>query len=633
MKSEGQLRLAQASSLLALLLVPLVFDLSAADPILAPKLACWLLASGLALFLPGPPGREWLRSPVLLPLVGWIAWAWASALFRGLSPAWVLLVTITPALVWIRCPLQPGQRQTCQRWMLAAWALSVTYSWLQRLGLDPFHWSHPALSRDLTIAGLGNPNYLAMYLGALLPLAWTRAYAQGWLACLLVWLGWVTLLLTSTRGALLAVTLVLLGSSLWGLWRGLGNRKFWLATWLFLGAGLGASMWLSSQVFLHRFSLTQKLADLQSSHESTAPNILTRLLLWKSALRQVQDQPLLGSGPGQFGAGYLLNRNGEPEVIRPLQRIPEDPHSEPLRVLSETGVPGLVLWSAWLLAVFIKLRRQSPVEACCLAVVLLHSLSNCWPLALWPLIVYWSAMAQASSPKVVRLPLALAVPGFCLAAWLALGSLALQRIFWWDDEYRYLYPPPQAIPRRLALLEGSDWICPPWFRQEWLRRSSLLWKEKAHLQGEAGAWARAIHFGRRRVLAQPGNAYAWRSLAGTLQESGQPEAALEAWASAARLDPENPAIHYLWAQSLYTTGQLQGAESRLQRSLEIYSKNSQVYHFRSQIMIEQGRTWEGYWDWIRGTQVRPAIWPAKPGSESPESQQSSTDEETNAEKS
>jgi hypothetical protein len=131
-------------------------------------------------------------------------------LSNGLQAAWLDLVTVGAGLLWIRCEA-PGR----DRWMTVGFVFTLTYSWLQRLGLDPFVWSDPNLSRLRTIAVLANPNYLAMYLACLCPWAWSFLYRRGpagWMAGLFCL---VSLLLVATRGSNLVLTGVVVLVTLW----------------------------------------------------------------------------------------------------------------------------------------------------------------------------------------------------------------------------------------------------------------------------------------------------------------------------------------------------------------------------------------------------------------------------------
>lgn len=607
-----------ASSALALAALPLLFDMYCEDPAGAPKLFCWLAAAGLACLRAEVP-----RSGAWLALAAWWLWALISAVYNGHSTAWLQLLIVGAGLVWICGPQRPWP------WLALGWGLSITYSWMQRLRMDPFEWSMPDLSVAKTIAGLGNPNYLAMYLAALFPLMWHHLYRRGWPGWLAAVVSLTGFFLIGTRGSILALSLVLGLSTLAS---GLKDRRFWLVTWTLFGLTWAVSMKASSY---SRWSFQQSMSRMTKGRTDLSVN--ARSLMWNSAWRQAVQHPVTGVGLGHFGDGYLLNRELEPELFRFRTRRPEDPHNEPLRVLCETGVPGLLLWSTWILLAlrwrlaglveawkkkFLREAQPPPenaskpigseaaepkppenhhpfsVETACLLVLLANGMTNCYPLALWPLLLLWTippAHGYAPTRRLGLLPLLL-----CLT--LGIAGWAAQRAFWWDDDDR-LDPNRIHSTERLRRLLYLQAYCPPWYAENLAIRLNQAWLTRARLSGDSADWQRAVYWARERTLRNPANAYAWHSLFGTLEARGDAQGALAAARQASARDPLNPGFHYFLARAYYQAGNREEAVRSLDRSIEIYSKVAQVYQFRSQIMIELGKTWEGYWDWVRSQQI------------------------------
>lgn len=581
---------AQLSALLALGLLPLLFDMRCADPTSAPKLACWLTAAGLACLA---PSRRWGWPERFL--TAWFAWSLLSALSNGLHAAWLDLVTVGAGLLWIRCEA-PGR----DRWMTVGFVLTLTYSWLQRLGLDPFAWSDPNLSRVRTIAGLANPNYLAMYLACLCPWAWSFLYRRGpagWLAGLFCL---VSLLLVATRGSNLVLTGVVMLVTLWVLIKERRLDKFWLVTWAVLGLAWGISLTSTGK---KQFDLSNTMQSLVKGHDVSVD---ARKLLWTSALQQSLRHPFLGVGPGHFGDAYLLNRPLEPPDLLRRARRPENPHSEPLKVLSETGWIGLFFWGGWVLCgLRAQFRRPGP-ELVCLLVVLGNGLTNSYPTAVWPLVLLWTTPNRTEENRPGWSPWGL--PVAALALLVGLGGWALQHTFWWDDEWGLLarYQPNLAesyAENRVSALETASFYCPPWNRTDLLVRQSRAWEDLAVLTGVQTAWQNAEERARRRLLIQPENSFAWAGLAKILEAENRWDEAVAAWQEARRRDSLNPGNLFFLGRAQYQAGQIEDAVTSLDGSLELFSNSSQVYRFRAQIMIEQGRTWEGYWDWVRSQQV------------------------------
>lgn len=592
----------RASLLLGLGLVPVCFDMRMANP-LALKLSVWCLAAALALLSGNPLSRPRACGWAWPSLWLWTGWLVLSGLVHHSWNGSLWALTVVCACLW-----RPPTARDGLPFVLGAWFVTAAYSWIQRLGWDPFPWDRPELSRLKTIAGLGNPNYLAMFLAGLLPLVWWWAYRRGWWACVLVALGLATLVMTTTRGALLALlivtTLATLGSA-----KRLGWR-FWLVTWATLVsmfvAGLSAPRELAS-------SLTDQRTGVGLQEYSVA----SRLLLWQVALQAGREHPVLGVGPGQFGGYYLQHRPLEYEAARSLQRLPEDPHNEPVHVLSETGLVGLMLWSLWLGCTAYGLALRDPVGLASLCVFLLNGLTNSYPLAVWPVLIWLTARAEAPESPPRSPPSGWrwwVTPLVLVLVLLAGGTWYAQRSFWWDDEFqirgsasRTLQELDQLTHQRLLILRNVQPVCPPYYRAELARRMSLVELTLAQVQSRQGSTASgeaAVAWARTRTELDPGNAYSFEGLALVYEGLGRWEEAETAWRQAHRLDPLNPAMLFFWGGALARVGKSEQALQRLQESLEINSNYAQVYQLRAQIMIEQGQTWEGYWDWVRGCQHR-----------------------------
>ncbi|MCZ6600221.1 MAG: O-antigen ligase family protein, partial [Acidobacteria bacterium] len=170
-------------------------------------------------------------------------------------------------------------------------------------------------------AGFVNPNHLAAFLVAVLPLSLVvarRASLLGWLAGAVLTGG---VLATRSRGALLATGLVM-GIALAV---AVTRRRLRGAT---LYLGLAVVVLFSG---LAGSALWTRFADGTDIYR------YDRLLIWPQVVRMARDAPLLGIGPGQFpyrAGAYNFPRDGE--VVR-YGRAFQAPHSYPLLLLAEGG--------------------------------------------------------------------------------------------------------------------------------------------------------------------------------------------------------------------------------------------------------------------------------------------------------
>jgi hypothetical protein len=81
--------------------------------------------------------------------------------------------------------------------------------------------------------------------------------------------------------------------------------------------------------------------------------------LWRVAIDDFEGSPAAGEGAGAFRFSYLLDR--EPSEVQP-----EDPHSVELLMLSELGLPGMILFGGFVVgavAAAIRARKLGPSAA------------------------------------------------------------------------------------------------------------------------------------------------------------------------------------------------------------------------------------------------------------------------------
>lgn len=95
-----------------------------------------------------------------------------------------------------------------------------------------------------------------------------------------------------------------------------------------------------------------------------------RLFIWKNTCRAIQEQPLLGYGPGSFStiygktqATYFSSANYSPEEAH-IAGTPEYAFNECLQACIEGGIPLLLLFSAFLITSFYKGIRNKEYASC-----------------------------------------------------------------------------------------------------------------------------------------------------------------------------------------------------------------------------------------------------------------------------
>ena len=238
-------------------------------------------------------------------------------LLGGLTAAYALLQTLGVGVV---SPQQAGR--------------AVAASFTPGAGQPPY-------------ATLGNPNFLAEYLAALLPLAlagaaseaggarWTLAGAAGLMA--------LALPLTLDRGAWLAAftgiaVTFFLGAKTKALRQRLLSTGCLMAAAILLAA-VATERWTAGA------SPWQKLVG---SWAQVTTERAGRRLWWDATLRMVADHPLAGVGTGQFREFYpayqgrVLASLG-PDAMAVTSASVESPHNDYLQVAADLGIPGFLL--------------------------------------------------------------------------------------------------------------------------------------------------------------------------------------------------------------------------------------------------------------------------------------------------
>jgi O-antigen ligase len=181
-----------------------------------------------------------------------------------------------------------------------------------------------------------NPNHTAAYLNIAASVAWIRSVGSppgtgthsigGWSAWR--WRAAAVIcaagtLATGSRGGILAAGLVIVAVFVYG---GLNRRMI-----LRVALPLGFIFLLAAT-----FSIQQRFST------SFDPYRYTRVQLWKASLSMWKDSPLLGVGPGMYefhGGMYNFPTEGGPFRYT---KFPDSAHSQPLQLLAEQGLAGLV---------------------------------------------------------------------------------------------------------------------------------------------------------------------------------------------------------------------------------------------------------------------------------------------------
>ena len=269
------------------------------------------------------PAFVWAIAPfllltALLPVFGVMVYGFEARTLLAITSA-----TSALSFLVIGAALSSSSGRAWSRWLLLAIALQLLYASGQAMYLahapgwelfTPFHqWdlSLQALYGELVQArGTGlyfNPNELGLWAATAVILAWTMLTPR--LRGVGITLAAVTLLLSQSRGALVALVVALAVGGAWAVVIGRGGRSNALRTIVtFSLAGLvGATVVLTigpSQELLGRFG---SLLNVVTKGPTADPNLAGRLDYWSAVLNLNVTYPLGTLGPPETILGTAVD--------------------------------------------------------------------------------------------------------------------------------------------------------------------------------------------------------------------------------------------------------------------------------------------------------------------------------------
>lgn len=312
-----------------------------------------------------------------------------------------LLSTFSYALLYWGCVNNLNKKQLLtllKTAVLAGIGISL-YAIPERVGVSPSCliinnrfdvncWVQDVRSR--VFASFGQPNWLAAYLGMLLPLTigfhlntfvtrkknltlstrffpiktlpikssfLNKVFTNRWaIASTLMFLA---LLLTQSRSGLLGFAMSLFFMMAYSFLTKQKNKKVLssLSVWLIVigfivgteftpSLGKVLPIWQPGKQVSSLFSSSSTVNNNQDQVEAVSnititPSEQIRLIVWKGAIKIWQRYPVLGSGPETFAYSYYLDRPMEHNQVSEWDFLYNKAHNELLNLLATTGVVGL----------------------------------------------------------------------------------------------------------------------------------------------------------------------------------------------------------------------------------------------------------------------------------------------------
>ncbi len=330
------------------LFLPLVFSPWMADSLELPKLAILLISLAAGIFILTTSGKTIRYNKRLYIIFGLFilqallstifSWDIGTSLF-GLSTRWTSSLLFYSAWIAAIIIFIQAIETDAQYWFLIKtgivtvlainlFAIAQSFGFAYYPGLDP-------TIRSLVPSFLGNPNFSAMYVAALLPLAvvayarattaTTRVYYIAVLASSIVALG-----LFNSRGAIIAGAvsggILTLGGLIYRSHRRVAVAA--MITTVFLLVVSGALL------------LASRPQIVQNTVALTGADASQRILVWQRSLEFVHAHPMFGVGPGNFYLAYQKYLN----LAIPNFENFDDAHNIFLHLAVNVGLPMLVLY-------------------------------------------------------------------------------------------------------------------------------------------------------------------------------------------------------------------------------------------------------------------------------------------------
>jgi len=260
--------------------------------------------------------------------------------------------------------------------LLSAAVLVAVYGILEHFGIDAQYWVQDVKTR--VFSTLGQPNWLAAYLAALIPLTWALTLSsknkKRKLFFFLFLLFYLCLLYTKSRSGLLGFAASWLGFWPLALW---GQRRqgkkvlkpFLILTAIFLISSLliGTPWTPSAGKMLRRLRpATPTASQNKGSQNNQPPPLITesgeiRKIVWRGALRVWRHWPVFGSGVETFAYSYYRFRPREHNDVSEWNFLYNKAHNEYLNFAATTGTVGLLSYLAIIVVfVFWSLRKIKP---------------------------------------------------------------------------------------------------------------------------------------------------------------------------------------------------------------------------------------------------------------------------------
>lgn len=231
-------------------------------------------------------------------------------------------------------------------------------------GLMGFHWRESCWVQDVqnrVFSTLGQPNWLAALLVALIPLTWAKSYKYYFLSVLF----FVTLLFTKSRSGLLAFGIEFI--IFWGLvfYKDLlahaGKLKY-LKEFLILFLVCIALFFVFKTPFTPEIGLEAGPPPSNGVEAGGTESGTIRKYVWLGAFEVFKHYPILGTGPETFAFSFPMFKPVGHNLTSEWDFIYNKAHNEFLNYLANTGILGFLSYLLVIVSSIIIIFKSEKFE-------------------------------------------------------------------------------------------------------------------------------------------------------------------------------------------------------------------------------------------------------------------------------
>ena len=244
-------------------------------------------------------------------------------------------------------------------------SIAAVYCIFQFYGLDFSFWRKIG-GRGSLFSTFGNPNYLAGYLAAVIPLVFVlfclqKVKFKKIILELIVALLYASLLMTLCRGAWMGlfISVVVMLGAIYFFKRSeltfFRKNKNWIVSLILILLVISIVYSTPNPLNPEKISVTQRVT---STIEKGSSSMQTRFLIWLSSLETIRQSPLWGEGIGTYGLYYPSSQGAVLAQKRYQKYIPYtnksiNAHNDYLHIGGEIGIIGLAAF-LWIIFAFYK---------------------------------------------------------------------------------------------------------------------------------------------------------------------------------------------------------------------------------------------------------------------------------------